>query len=277
MQGPVESEFVCNKLSFVVIVLRTVRNFPVHRRLERRRNGSRMAYVVLEQVLAHSRAGERIAVAESQRPLAHLVLAHLRWKPRIERSAPVETAAEVIAPVREFWEPHLVGFHGILVVHAVARRDSEKVIRQNLQAEGRTDVREIKGIRRKVVRNAVTRGEESPVAVLVFYRLRGISLRGIGLVAHHLQVLQVQVVAQGEPDGLLFPLVRGLPQMRVRREVLHRVNLGCVRVRHARGKDVAQARETPDFRDPDTVKFGVGGKAVVVVVRELTVGVVLRV
>ena len=63
----------------------------------------------------------------------------------------------------------------------------------------------------------------------------------------------------------------------MRGKVLRRIDFGRVRVRHARRKDMPHARKAPNFRHPDAVQFGIGGKAVVVVVRKLTVTIVLRV
>ena len=95
--------------------------------------------------------------------------------------------------------------------------------------------------------------------------------------AHDLQVLDIEVVVQAEADSLLFRLVRRLAQKRMRRELLDRIDFGGVRIRNARRQHVASTREAPYFGHPNTVEFGIGGKAVVVVVRELTVFVMLGV
>ena len=260
-----------NETAFVVIVTRAVRNIPVDGRLERRRNTRRMVYVILKQILCDTRTAERITVIQTQGPFQHFVLFHLRRKPAVKRTAPVETLRKFVTPVRKFRESDLVRIRIVLVVETVTRIDGEHVILQNLESERRRNIGEIQRIRRKVVRKAMSRREQSAGPVLVFDHLR--LLRRIATsridMASHLEVLDIKVVAQAEPNRLLFLLVRRLPQERMRSERLYRINFGRIRVRNARRKHMTNTREPSNFRHPDTVKFRIGSQAVAMIVSDI--------
>ena len=128
MQHAFECKFMRDKLALVVIVASAIGDIPIDGRLERRRNPCRVRDVVLEQIPCHARTAERIAVIQTQAPLQHFVLFHLRWQPAIKRTAPMEMLRKFIAPVREFREFYLVRSRCVLVVKTVAGIDGKHVI-----------------------------------------------------------------------------------------------------------------------------------------------------
>ena len=271
MQHTLERKLMRNETAFVVIVTRTVRNIPVDGRLERRRNARRMVYVILKQILCDTRTAERITVIQTQGPFQHFVFLHLRRKPAVKLATPVETLRKFVTPVRKFRESDLVRIRIVLVVETVTRIDGKHVVLQNLETERRRNIGEIQRVRRKVVRKAMSCREQSAGPVLVFDHLsllRRITASRIDMPSH-LEVLDIKVVAQAEPNRLLLLLVRRLPQERMRSERLYRINFGRIRVRNARRKHVTNTREPSNFRHPDTVKFRIGGQAVAMIVSDI--------
>ena len=92
-----------------------------------------------------------------------------------------------------------------------------------------------------------------------------------------LEILDVKVVAQTEPNRLLLLLVGRLPQKRMRCERLDRIDFRRIRIGDARRKHVTHTRKPPDFRHPDTIKFRVGSQAVVVIVSHVTIRTFARI
>ena len=171
-----------------------------------------MRHAVLKQVARHASAAKAVAIVKAKGPLEHFILAQLRRQTAIEFTAPAKALRKIVTPVNEFRHLHLVRVFGKLVVHAMAGIDREQVIRQNLETERRSNVRELQRIGGKVIRNAVASRKQATCAVLVFHRLCRIALRGIGRMAHHLQVLDIKVVVESKTNSLLFNLVRSLAQ-----------------------------------------------------------------
>ena len=277
MQYTVKSKVVRHEATFVIVITGAVSHFPVLGGLQTRANTRRMGHAVLEQVAGHASAAKAVTVIKAKGPLEHFVLAQLRGQTAIEFTAPAKALREVVTPVNEFRHLHLVRVFGELVVHAMASVNREQVIRQNLEAERRCDVRELQRVCGKVIRDVVASRKQATCTVLVFHCLRRVALGRIGRMAHHLQILDIKVVVDAKANRLLFNLVRSLPQERMRREFFHGIDFRCIRVRHTRRQHMSCARKAAYFRNPNTIKFCVGRNAVIVVVCHLAVFIVFGV
>ena len=277
MQHTVKSKAMRYESTFVVIVTRTVSHFPILGGLQSCTDSSRVRYTILEQVARHSGTAKAIAIIEPEGPLEHFVLTQLRRQACVKFTAPAKALGKVITPVSEFRELNLVRVFSKLVVNAVTRIDCKQVIRQNLESERRRNIRELQRISRKVIRHAVASCQQTTRTILVFHRLRRVTLGRIGSMPHHLQILDIKVIAQTKANCFLFNLVRVLSQQRMRCELFHGIDFWCVRIRNTRRKHMPYTRKATDFWHPNTIQLGIGSNTVIVVVRHLTIFIVFRV
>ena len=212
MQYTVKSKAVRHETSFVIVVTSAVSHFPVLGGLQTRTDSRRMSHAVLKQVTSHTSAAKAVTVVKAERPPEHFVLAHLRRQTAIKIATPIKAFRKIVAPVREFWNLHLIWILGELMVNTVTRIDSKKIIGQNLETERGRNVRELQGIGGKVIGHIMASRQKTPGAVLVFYRAALFALGRIGSMAHHLQVLDIKVVVESETHRFLLDLVRSLSQ-----------------------------------------------------------------
>ena len=121
--------------------------------------------------------------------------------------------------------------------------------------------------------------EQTACAILVFDHFCFLCRITPGRIdmAGHLEVLDVKVVTQAKTDSLLFLLIRILPQERMRGKRLDGIDFWRICVRNARRQHMANTCETPDFWDPDTVEFCIGGQAVAMIVSHIAIRALPRI
>lgn len=144
MQYSVKGKAMGHKAAFVIVVTGAISHFPVTRRLKACANACRMGHLILEQIPRDSATAKGITVIEAKSPFQHFILFHLRRKTTVEFTTPAKMLGEVITPVSQLRHLDLIRFLGILVIETVTSIDGKQVIRQNLEAKARRNIREVR-------------------------------------------------------------------------------------------------------------------------------------